>query len=142
MCCPISSIDGERVTDGPRRIFALWPTMTPEQKRAALGDAAAKLITATWAQVRRRGKTPRDAVVLVLDLADADAREIVAERPDDQLEVLHVESDLGVWDIALAVAPRERAVKNLPELADRPEVSVVIVSAGGWLGSAHKTDAN
>jgi hypothetical protein len=116
--------------------------MTPEQKRAALGDAAAKLITATWAQVRRRGKTPRDAVVLVLDLADADAREIVAERPDDQLEVLHVESDLGVWDIALAVAPRERAVKNLPELADRPEVSVVIVSAGGWLGSAHKTDAN
>jgi hypothetical protein len=116
--------------------------MTPEQKRAALRDAAAKLINATWAQVRRRGKSPRDAVVLVLDLADADAREIVAERPDDQLEVLHVESDLGAWDIALAVAPRERAVKNLPELANRPEVSVVIVSGGGWLGGAHKTDAN
>jgi hypothetical protein len=113
--------------------------MTPEQKRAALGDAAAKLINAAWAQVQRRGKTPRDAVVLVLDLADADAREIVAERPDDQLEVLHVESDLGVWDIALAVAPRELAVKNLPELANRPEVSVVIVSAGGWLARAHST---
>lgn len=117
-------------------------TMTPEQKRAALGDAASKLISAAWAQVRRRGKTPREAVVLVLDMADAGAREIVAERPDDSLEVLHVESDLGVWDIALAVAPRERAVKNLPELANRPEVSVVIMSGGGWLGSAHKSDAN
>jgi hypothetical protein len=116
--------------------------MTPEQKRAALREAASKLIDAAWAQVRRRGKTPRDALLLVLDLADADAREIVAERPDDKLEVLHVESDKGIWDIALAVAPRERAVKNLPELATRPEVSVVIVSGGGWLGSAHSGDAN
>ncbi|HXN30755.1 MAG TPA: hypothetical protein VN894_02795 [Polyangiaceae bacterium] len=117
--------------------------MTPEEKRAALGEAASKLINAAWAQVRRRGKTPRDAVVLVLDLADADAREIVAERPGEELEVLHVESDKGVWDIALAVAPRERAVKNLPELGSRPEASVVIVSGGGcWLGSAHTSDAN
>jgi hypothetical protein len=116
--------------------------MTPEEKRAALGDAAAKLINAAWAQVRRRGKSPREAVVLVLDLADPNAREIVAERPDDHVEVLHVESDRGVWDIALAVAPRVRAVKNLPELASRPDVSVVIVSAGGWLGGGHKNDAN
>jgi len=116
--------------------------MTPDQKRIALRDAAAKLINATWAQVRRRGKSPREAVVLVLDLADADAREIVAERPDDDLEVLHVESDRGVWDIALAVAPRQRAIDNLPELANQPEVSVVIVSAGGWLGSVHQSKAN
>jgi hypothetical protein len=116
--------------------------MTPEEKRAALGEAAAKLINAAWAQVRRRGKSPREAVVLVLDLADSNAREIVAERPDDHVEVLHVENDRGAWDIALAVAPRVRAVKNLPELATRPEVSVVIVSAGGWLGGGHKSDAN
>jgi hypothetical protein len=115
--------------------------MTPEQERAALGDAAAKLINAAWAQVRKWGRSPRDAVVLVLDMADANAREIVAERPNDEPEVLHVESDRGAWDIALAVAPRVRAIKNLPELAERPEVSVVIVSAGGWLG-VHKTDAN
>ncbi len=79
---------------------------------------------------------------MVLDMADPNAREIVAERPDDPVEVLHVENDRGAWDIALAVAPRVRAVKNLPELASRPEVSVVIVSAGGWLGGGHKTDAN
>jgi hypothetical protein len=115
--------------------------MTPEQEREALGDAAAKLINSAWMQVRKWGRSPEDAIVLVLDMADANAREIVAERHNEEPEVLHVESDRGAWDIALAVAPRVRAVKNLPELAHRPEVSVVIVSAGGWLG-VRKTDAN
>lgn len=116
-------------------------TMTPEEEREALGEAATKLINGAWAQARKWGRSHRDAVVLVLDMADANAREIVAERPNDQPEVLRVESDRGSWNVALAVAPRERAIKNLPELADRPEVSVVVVSAGGWLG-VPRSDAN
>jgi hypothetical protein len=116
--------------------------MTPHEQRAALGDAAAGLISAAWAQVRRQGKSPRDAVVFVLDMADATALEIVAERPMERPEVLHVKSDRGAWKIALAVAPRVRAVENLPELAQRPEVTVVIFSAGGWLGEAHKPQSN
>ncbi|MDP9002309.1 MAG: hypothetical protein M3O46_19630 [Myxococcota bacterium] len=116
-------------------------TMTPEEEREALSEAAAKLINNAWAQARKWGRSPRDAVVLVLDMADANAREIVAERPNDVPEVQRVETDRGSWNVALAVAPRVRAVKNLPELADRPEVSVVVVSAGGWLG-VPKSDAN